>query len=64
MIKKILGWIIFITLIIGAFVLKVIDTMVSLQVSLRAAIGLTFLLIMAIAVFVALLILAMFWIFD
>lgn len=64
MIKKILGWIIFITLIIGAFVLKVIDTMVSLQVSLLAAIGLTFLLIMAIAVFVALLILAMFWIFD
>ncbi len=64
MIKKILGWIIFIILITGAIALKVIDTMVSLQVSLLAAIGLTFLLIMAIVVFVALLILAMFWIFG
>lgn len=64
MVKKILGWIIFITLITGAIALKVIDTMVSLQVSLIAAIGLTFLLIMAIAIFVALLILAMSWIFD
>lgn len=64
MIKKILGWIIFITLITGAISLKVIDTMVSLQVSLLAAIGLTFLLIMAIAIFVLLLSLAMFWIYD
>ena len=64
MIKKIIGWIIVITICLGIFALEVVKTMNELQCSLLMAIAATSIFLLAIIGITGLLILALNLIFD
>ncbi len=62
MIKKIIGWVIMVAIILGVFAIEVARTMNELQCSLPMAIGVTGIFVLAIIGVVALFFLALSWI--
>lgn len=64
MMKKIIGWVIVVAIILGVFVIEVVDTMNELQCSLPMAIGVTGIFALATIGVISLFLLALRWITD
>ena len=62
--KKIIGWVIVVAIILGIFAIEVVDTMNELQCSLLVAIGVTGIFALATIGVISLFLLALRWITD